>query len=135
MELPSDIGSAIKEASDYLRSEGEFNPKIAADLLRTSLDTAHRRIVDTLQGLVDQTYKGGEKDGSRRAFMREVGFISPPEEKFFTAIYALLSEEATHKLIAPKESIRMLKVVVSGYLRLLFRRVESWPERAGSTGL
>jgi hypothetical protein len=55
--------------------------------------------------------------------MRDIGFISAPEEKFFTAIYTLISGEASHKLIAPRETVTVLFGTVRGYLILLAKRV------------
>lgn len=66
------------------------------------------------------------KDGARRAYLRSVGFISEPEEKFFSAIYTLLSEEASHKLIAPRETMLVMEQTVQNYLSLLNRRLSSF---------
>src|SRR5258708_4116358 len=50
--LNPSIEGALKEAAVYLRSEGTFDPKKAADLLRSSIDESHREIV---RRLVDRT--------------------------------------------------------------------------------
>lgn len=124
-KIPPGIERALDKARSYLRSDGEFDPKIAADLLRTSIDASHSHIVDILQAIAGRRCQGG-KDGSRRAFMKDVGFITASEEKFFSAIYTLLSEEGSHKLTAPRETVLVLETVVGGYVLLLFRRLESW---------
>jgi len=137
--LNPNIEEALKEAGEYLRG-GEtfgpkkFNSKKAADLLRSCLDEAHREIVKRLVEKTGSPYAGGEKDGSRRQYFRNVGFISEPEEKFFSAIYTLLSEEATHKLIAPRETVLVMGQTVQSYLLLLVRRLSSFsPQKPGAT--
>jgi len=122
---PAIIG-AMKEAAEYLRSDGPFNPKKAADLVRTSMDESHREIVVRLVVATGRQYTDANKDGARRAYLRKVGFISEPEEKFFSAIYTLLSEEASHKLIAPRETMLVMEQTVHSYLSLLTRRLSSF---------
>jgi len=117
------VTNALKEAGQFLRTEGEFDPKIAGDLIRSAIDEAHREVVASLEALHDQRCSATDKDGSRRAYMREVGFITQPEEEFFSAIYSLLSQEASHKLITARETILLLYQTVSGYLSLLSERL------------
>jgi hypothetical protein len=117
------VSSAMSEAEQYLQKPGPFDAKIAADLIRTSIDETHGAIVKELEQISGKQIRGDNKDGSRRAYMREVGFISQPEEKFFSSIYTLISEEASHKLIAPKETIMVLHKTASDYLLLLLRRL------------
>lgn len=123
--LGPEIAAAMREAGNYLRTGGEFNPKKAADLLRASMDEAHRRIVTELEKIGSQSYVGRDRDGDRRAYMRRIGFISPAEEKFFSAIYSLISEEASHKLVAPRETVLVLHTTVSNYLFLLLKRLSN----------
>jgi hypothetical protein len=126
------IDEALKEAAQYLRGGGTFDPKKAADLLRSSIDESHREIVKRLVERTGSPYHGGESDGKRRAYFRTVLFISEPEEKFFSAIYTLLSEEASHKLIAPRETVLVMEQTVRGYLSLLARRLSGFiPPRPG----
>jgi len=128
------VEEALKEAGDYLRSEGMFDPKKAADLLRSSIDESHREIVKRLVERTGSPYGGGEKDGKRREYLRTVLFISEPEEKFVSAIYTLLSEEASHKLIAPRETVLVMEQTVRSYLSLLVRRLSSFsPSKPGAT--
>ena len=124
--LTPGIEGALKEASAYLRSQGTLDPKKAADLLRSSIDESHREIVGRLVERTGLPYRGGERDGKRREYFRTVLFISEPEEKFFSAIYTLLSEEASHKLIAPRETILVMEQTVRSYLSLLIRRLSSF---------
>jgi hypothetical protein len=121
--LNSPVTEAMAEAAKYLRSDGPFNPKKAADLMRTSIDESHREIVSQLVILTGTQCVDASKDGARRAYLRKVTFISEPEEKFFSAIYTLLSEEASHKLIAPRETMLVMEQAVLGYLSLLSRRL------------
>jgi hypothetical protein len=55
--------------------------------------------------------------------MREGGFITQPEEVFFSAIYSLISREASHRLIAPRETVLLLQRTVFSYLLLLSERL------------
>jgi hypothetical protein len=124
--LRSDVLGAMKEAAEYLRSDGPFNPKKSADLMRTSIDETHREIVAKLVVATGTPCPDAKKDGARRAYLRKVGFISQPEEKFLSAIYTLLSEEASHRLIAPRETMLVMEQTVQGYLSLLIRRFSSF---------
>jgi hypothetical protein len=125
LEQPT-VAAAMREASDYLHSDGIFNPKKAADLMRTSIDESHREIVGKLVKLTGAPCADVGRDGARRAYLRKVGFISEPEERFFSAIYTLLSGEATHKLIAPRETMLVMERTVHDYLMLLNRRLSSF---------
>lgn len=87
------------------------------------MEEAHRVIVKQLATIKGKPYDGAEKDGARRHYMRSVDFISEPEEKFFSAIYSLLSQEGSHRLIAPRETTLLLHQTVSNYIRLLAERV------------
>lgn len=124
--LNPSISAAMKEAAEYLRSEGVFNPKKAADLMRTSIDESHRALVNRLVALTNTQCADPNKDGARRAYLRKIGFITEPEEKFFSAIYTLLSEEASHKLIAARETMLVMQQTVHNYLLLLNRRLSSF---------
>src|ERR1700678_948911 len=64
--LPS-VDAAMKEASDYLRNDGVFSPKKAADLMRTSIDESHREVVTRLAALTGTQCIDSNKDGARRA--------------------------------------------------------------------
>ena len=121
--LNSPVTGAMAEAAKYLRTPGPFNPKKAADLMRTSIDESHRELVSQLVILTGTQCADASKDGARRAYLKKVTFISEPEEKFFSAIYTLLSEEASHKLIAPRETMLVMEQSVLGYLSLLSRRL------------
>ena len=133
MGLSPAVLGAMKEAGDYLRSEGPFNPKKAADLIRASKEESHREIVKRLVELTRSPYTGGDKDGKRREYFRVVGFISEPEESFFSAIYTLISREGSHKLIAPRETVLVIEQTVRSYLSLLVRRLSSFePPQKGA---
>lgn len=117
------ILDALGRAEEYLRSRGEFHANVAAGLVRTAMDEAHREIVKQLETITEKPYEGGEKDGARRGYMRAVDFITEPEEKFFSAVYSLISQEGSHRLIAPRETVLLLHQTVCNYLRLLAERV------------
>jgi hypothetical protein len=121
--LDRSVAEALKTAQDYLRSSGPFDAKIAGDLLRTAMDVAHRSMVPALEQLYGKPYEGADKDGDRRAFLRTAGLITPAEEKLFSAIYTYISEEATHKLDAQKETILVVERTVTDYLCLLLQRL------------
>ncbi len=125
-ELPPDVAAALKRAEECLRTTGSFEPKLAADLLRSSIDEAHRKIVRELESRTGAKCVDSERDASRREFMLSFEFITPAEKKFFSSIYSLISQEASHKLNAPKETVLILKETVAGYIFLLFRRLSGW---------
>jgi hypothetical protein len=135
--LEMSIGDAMREAREYLLATGTFDPKKAADLIRSSIEEMHRGIVSTLVNLTGEAFTQKNSDGGRRLYMRNANFISLAEETFFSAIYTLISEEATHKLVAPKETVLLLEQTVSGYLLLLARRLSDWriqhPNLTGSS--
>lgn len=117
------VASALKEAEQRLRSNGEFDPKTAADLIRTAMEEAHREFVTALESVTGKPYGGDDKDGARRNYMREAGFITQPEEVFFSAIYSLISREGSHRLMAPRETVLLLHQTVFSYLLLLTERL------------
>ncbi len=123
--VPKVVAAAMKRAKDYLEGSGPFDAKTAADLIRTSMDEAHRVVVSELERMTGRRCEREVKDGSRRAYMRDVDFITRPEEAFFSAIYTLLSDAATHRLLAPKETVLVMNITVENYLLLLFRRLDA----------
>lgn len=126
----NEIAAAIKEAENYLHGGGEFDPKNAANLLRTSMEATHRIVVAELEKIRNTPYLGKDRDGERRAYMRAAGFISEAEENFFSAIYTLISREASHRLIAPKETVLVLHTTVSNYIFLLVKRLRDLRNRS-----
>ena len=120
--LDLSLAEAVEKAKEYLRSTGAFNAKIGGDLLRTSIDVAHRALVTELVRITDTPYAGKDKDGDRRVYLRTVGIITLAEEKLFSAIYAYISEESSHKLDAVKETMLVVERTVTDYLILLLRR-------------
>jgi hypothetical protein len=124
--LSSTVVEAMKKAADYLRGGGLFDPKIAADLMRASIEETSRDIVARLGALTDTQYTGPDKDSERRTHLRKVAFINVAEEKFLSAIYALLSGEGSHKLIAPRETMLVMERTVQDYLLLLVRRLSDF---------
>jgi hypothetical protein len=121
--LPSRIEAAMDEADTYLQGTGQFDPKHAADLIRTCMDETHRAVVSELGRITGQPYEGPDSDGHRRTYMRQKDFIDEDEEKFFSCIYTLISHEGTHRLLAPKESVLVMERTVRDYLLLLLRRL------------
>jgi hypothetical protein len=123
------VTGALMEASQRLRSDGEFDPKTAADLIRTAMEEAHREFVTELEVVTKTPYAGDDKDGARRNYMRAVSFITKPEEVFFSAIYGLISREGSHRLIAPRETVLLLHQTVFSYLLLLTERLRKYKAR------
>jgi hypothetical protein len=132
--LPGEIATAMRRAEAYLQGYDPLDPKQAADLIRTCMDETHRGVVAELETMTGHPCADANKDGVRRSYMREMKLIDEPEERFFSAIYTLLSEEGSHKLLAPKETVHLLHGTVRGYLLLLVRRLaqrrSSPPENA-----
>ncbi|MGH9375495.1 MAG: hypothetical protein ACRD1J_04950 [Terriglobia bacterium] len=126
LEIDATVLAALKRAEILLQDTGPFDPKSAADLLRSAIDSEHRGIVRSLEQRTGKPYEGGDRDGARRTYMRTLGFISEPEEQFFSAIYTLISKEASHKLITPKETVLVMHQTVCDYLLLLLRRLSQW---------
>jgi len=124
--LPAEIARALVTAEELLKAEGEFDAKQAGDLLRTSIDEFHRWVVSQVQKLAGGAPEQPDKDGSRRAYMKAVGFISQAEEELFSGLYTFISKEATHKLVAPRETVLFVHRTVTNYLLLLARRLQLW---------
>ena len=128
------VAAALREAEAYLKDEGPFNPKNAAGLLRSSIETTHRLLVKALERETGRPYEGKDhQDGGRRTYMRRVGFISGAEEVFFSSVYTLISDEGTHPLIAPKETVLVFYRFVLDYLLLLVRRLSNWHPGSDAT--
>jgi hypothetical protein len=121
--MPTQIKTAMEQAESYLRGTGPFDPKHAADLIRTCMDETHRRVVSELETITGQKYTGRDLDGDRRTYMRRVNFINEDEEKFFSCVYTLISREGSHRLLAPRETVLVMERTVRGYLLLLLRRL------------
>ncbi len=119
--LDLSLAEAVETAKD-LRSTGAFDTKIGGDLLRTSIDVAHRALVAEIEKITGTPYAGRDKDGERRVYLRTVGIMTLAEEKFFSAIYTYISEESSHKLDAVKETMLVVERTVTDYLILLLRR-------------
>jgi hypothetical protein len=123
------VASALQEAGRRLNAQGEFDAKTAGDLIRSAMDEAHREIVRELESIHRKPYAGGDKDGARRGYMRSVDFITLPEEEFFSGIYSLISREAAHRLVAPRETVLLVHQTVSNYLLLLTERLNKLKAR------
>jgi hypothetical protein len=117
------VAGALQEAEKRLHSKGAFDAKTAADLIRSAMEEAHREFVAELESVTGKPYGGEDKEGARRNYMRATGFITQPEEVFFSAIYGLISREASHRLIAPRETVLLLHRTVFSYLLLLSERL------------
>lgn len=124
--LPLPVASAMREVGDYLHGQGLFDAKKAADLMRASIEETSRDTVARLGAITGSPYDGADKDAERRTYLRRVGFINVAEERFLSAIYALLSGEGTHKLIAPRETMLVMERTVRDYLLLLVRRLSDF---------
>lgn len=121
--LPTIVAEAMHRAESYLESQEPFSPKHAGDLMRASMEEAHRAVVLELEKMTGRQCSNPEKDGVRRQYMREASFITPAEETFFSNIYTLISDESSHKLDAPKETMLVVQRTVKDYLLLLLRRL------------
>ena len=130
--LDPSIPDAMRRAASQLARADEFDEKIAADLIRSTVDVTHGAIVKKLALSKKKGYSGEDRDADRRNYMLEVGFITQAEKNFFACIYSLISQEASHKLVAPRETILVLQRTVNDYLVLLLTRLEKWIQ--GSPG-
>jgi hypothetical protein len=117
----AEIPRAIREAREYLQSEGSLDPFHAATLLRTAIDETHQWAVERIERIT-RRHPANDKDGARREFLRQEGFITETEEKFFSAIYSLISKAGVHRFSAPRETLLVMERAVTGYLLLLHRR-------------
>jgi len=121
--LSKDIAIAVQRAENYLETNDPFDAKHAGDLIRTSMEEVHRSVVQELQKMTGRRCNNPEKDGARREYMKATLFITPAEETFFSNIYTLISDEASHKLKAAKETMLLMHRTVKDYLLLLLRRL------------
>ena len=88
-----------RTAKQYLRSTGAFDTKIGGDLLRTSIDVAHRALVAEIENIKCTPYAGRQQDSERRVYLRTVGIMTLAEEKLFSAIYTYISENPRTSLM------------------------------------
>jgi hypothetical protein len=122
--VPSQFRQALQEASTYLSGTGLFDPKKAADLIRTCIDETHRDLVGKLPQIIGKPFAGQDKDGVRRTYLREAGLYSQAEETFFSSLYTLLSGAASHVLITRRDTIVIMAFTVESYIDALYRRFE-----------
>src|SRR5580693_4346093 len=63
--LSTTVTDALKEANERLQSEGQFDPKMAADLIRAAMEDANRGFVAELESRTGaMPYTGADKDGA-----------------------------------------------------------------------
>lgn len=123
VDIDPKLAVAIRKCGEYLESDDPFHAKAAGGLLRSAIDSVNRSAVAELVKITGVPFEGKDKDELHRQYFVKVGFINEHEKQFFTVIYGLISNESTHQLDAPKETMLLMERTVTGYLMLVLRRL------------
>jgi len=90
--------------------------------LRSFLENLHAEASPRIQAKGGGTCPQGW--GPSLAYLRQNALISKAEEQFVAALYALISDEAVHPLIAEREYARLARNVAIEYALLFLEKVE-----------
>jgi hypothetical protein len=108
------LTSSLKKAEELYRpSSDAFELKNCLGLIRTFYEHMHRQAGAAIAGS-SQTTVVDEWDPVL-TFLKNTGFLSKQQDKFARGLYALLSDEGVHPLIAEREFARLLRNMVIEY--------------------
>ena len=100
-------------AQERFHQDFEFNQKTSClGHLRSFLEELHIQAAPAVASLGEAH---PAKWGVATTFLRSKGIISQKDEVFITSLYTLVSDEAIHPLIAPREYCRLFRNIVIEY--------------------
>jgi len=107
------IQSLDEAERSYRTAATGFELKGCLGHLRSFLEHLHREASQSIAAAASETVV--DRWGPATNSLRQKGFLSQQEEAFVTSLYALLSDESVHPLIAESEYARLLRCVVIEY--------------------
>lgn len=116
-----DLIQALDAAeSNYRATSSAFELKSCVGLLRSVLESTHR---DAAKSIAHSLRENPPQDWTTAVrFLVRMGLITPQQEKLVRGLYALLSDEGVHPILAKREFARLLRNMVIEYT-LLFLTV------------
>jgi hypothetical protein len=114
---------ALDEAERlYLDGASNFVLKASMGHLRSFLENLHSEAFPAVQSKV-----GGSlptRWGEGLVYLRDNGVLSKKEEQFAAALYAIISDEAVHSLVAEHQYARLFRNVVIEYALLVLWKLD-----------
>jgi hypothetical protein len=116
---------ALNEA-EKLNSVGATELELKSSLghLRSFLENLHAEAIPQIQEKKKLAPPADQKWGTQLAYLRVNDFLSKQEEQFVAGLYAVISDEAVHPLIAKREYARLARNVIIEYALLFLRKLE-----------
>ena len=117
--------TALNEA-EKLNSSGatELELKSSMGHLRSFLEHLHSEAIPQIQKKKNIASPADDKWGTQLTYLRVNDFLSKQEEQFVGGLYAVISDEAVHPLIARREYARLSRNVLIEYALLFLRKLE-----------
>jgi hypothetical protein len=117
--------TALNEA-EKLNSAGatELELKSSMGHLRSFLENLHSEAIPQIQKKKRIAPPAEDKWGTQLTYLRVNDFLSKQEEQFVAGLWAVISDEAVHPLIAKREYARLSRNVVIEYALLFLRKME-----------
>jgi hypothetical protein len=117
--------TALNEA-ERLNSPGvtELELKSSMGHLRSFLEQLHTEAVPQIRAKKNIAPPVDDKWGTQLAYLRANNFLSKQEEQFVGGLYAVISDEAVHPLIAKREYARLSRNVVIEYALVFLYKFE-----------
>jgi hypothetical protein len=117
--------TALNEA-EKLNSPGatELELKSSMGHLRSFLEHLHSEAIPQIQERKTIPPPADDKWGTQLTYLRVNDFLSKQEEQFVGGLYAVISDEAVHPLIARREYARLSRNVLIEYALLFLRKLE-----------
>ncbi len=106
----------------YLDRANAFNLKASMTHLRSFLENLHKETFPAVY-----TKHGGKLPsiwGEGVNYLRDNGVLSTKEQQFVISLYAAISDEAVHPLIADRQYARLFRNVVIEYALLFLWKLE-----------
>lgn len=117
--------TALNEAEKlYSTGATELELKSCMGHLRSFLENLHTEAIPAIHRKKGNSAPVDDKWGSGLTFLRVTDFLSQPEEKLISGLYAVISDEAVHPLIAKREYARLSRNWIIEYALLFLRKLE-----------
>lgn len=118
----SQLAESLRVAENLYRSASPFDLKSSMGHLRSFLENLQAEVAIRVHKIQRGTLQPGW--GSSTAYLRQTSTLSVAEEKLAVGIYALISDEAVHPLIAEREYARVLRNMTIEYGLLLLTKLD-----------
>ena len=121
--FPETLVQCLNEAERLYRGgTSPFDFKACMSNVRSFLENVHAEAMPALHAKF-----GGQlpqKWGEGLAYLLQINVLSKTEEQYVSRLYALISDEGVHPLIADKEDARLSYNTVIEYALRFFRKIE-----------